>query len=212
MKNLVIYGAGYPGVVKLVAAINRHRQTWNILGFLDDTPGREGESFMGIEILGGRDRLSSLVNGKTSFINNVASKTSARAKVTALLDAHDCELASLVHPGADQEFTVIGRDVMIGNGAVIEANVRIFDHCIVRPNATISHDCVLEENVFVGPGATLCGHVKAGENAYVGAGSTVLQRLTLGAGSVVGAGAVVGKDVPPSTIMVGPRARPVKRG
>lgn len=211
MRDLLIYGAGSPNVVKLVAAINRQRPTWNILGFLDDTPGREGESFMGVDILGGRDRLDSLANRKTSFINNVASTTSARGKVTALLAAHGCELALLVHPAVDQEFTVIGRDVMIAHGARLEANVRIGDHCIIRSNATIGHDGVLGENVFVGPGATLCGHVKAGENAYVGAGSTIIQRISIGSGSVVGAGAVVSKDVPPGTTVAGPRARNLRR-
>ena len=211
MRDLIIYGAGYSGVVKLVAAINRHRRTWNLLGFLDDTPGREDESFMGIEILGGRDRLASLANGKACFINNVGSTTSARSKVTALLDAHGCELAVLVHPGVDQEFTVIGRDVMIAEGAVLGPNVTIGDHCLIRLNATISHDCVFAENVFVVPGVMLCGHVKVGESAYLGAGCTIIQRISIGAGSVVGAGAVVSKDVSPGTTVVGPRAQKLER-
>jgi hypothetical protein len=38
MKKIVIYGAAYFDVVKLIDAINRVSPAWTLLGFLDDTP------------------------------------------------------------------------------------------------------------------------------------------------------------------------------
>ena len=212
MRDLVIYGAGWPDTVKIIAAINRRQPSWNILGVLDDTPGRAGESFMGFEILGGHDQLERLTNEKTSFINNVASTTTSRAKVNALLENHGCDLATLVHPTADQTFTDIGHNVLIADGTVLGADVVIRDHCVIRPNALVAHDGILSKNVFIGPGATLCGHSVVAEGAYIGAGSTIIEHISIGAGCTVGAGAVVVEDVPPGTTVVGIPARPVSLG
>ena len=44
-KELIIYGAGYPDIVKLIHAINQKEHTWDIKGFIDDTPDKQGADF-----------------------------------------------------------------------------------------------------------------------------------------------------------------------
>lgn len=207
LRDLIIYGAGAVDVVKLVHRINDYEPTWNLVGFLDDTPSLQGTSVFGYPVVGDRQRLDALVAEQHDFVNNVASTTDARASVTALLESRGCRFASLAHPDVDLEFTSIGRDVLISQGALIGSNAAISDHCVIRYRAIVNHDCVLGRNVFVGPGSTLCGHVSIAENTYIGAGSTVRERTSIGSGSVVGAGAVVVADIPDNVIVAGVPAR-----
>ena len=52
VKSLVIYGAGYPDVIKLIDRINAVDSQWEIKGFIDDLPENQESSFMGYPVLG----------------------------------------------------------------------------------------------------------------------------------------------------------------
>ena len=81
----------------------------------------------------------------------------------------------------------------------------------------------LGEGVMVGPKATFItvGHpvdpaerrlyltgapIDVAENVWIGAGATVLPGVSIGRDPVVAAGAVVADDVPPATLVTGPKA------
>ncbi|MFT4087619.1 MAG: sugar O-acetyltransferase [Gordonia sp. (in: high G+C Gram-positive bacteria)] len=49
------------------------------------------------------------------------------------------------------------------------------------------------------------------ENVWIGAGATILPGVTIGRDSVIAAGAVVADDVPPQTLVAGPKASVVRR-
>ncbi|QQE78261.1 hypothetical protein [Alicyclobacillus sp. SO9] len=92
-------------------------------------------------------------------------------------------------------------------GNIVLAGVRMTTHVhfgnfgLYNLNATVAHDCVIEDFVTVGPGANISGNVQLMEGAYVGTGSVVLQgkscrdKMQIGRYSTVGAGAVVTKPV-----------------
>jgi sugar O-acyltransferase (sialic acid O-acetyltransferase NeuD family) len=93
--------------------------------------------------------------------------------------------------------------------ALVAAQARVGDACIINHRASVDHECVLEEGVHVAPGATLCGCVHVGKNVFVGAGAVVLPRLRIGENAVIGAGAVVIRDVPAGAVVAGNPARQV---
>ncbi|MCB0927330.1 MAG: DapH/DapD/GlmU-related protein [Mycolicibacterium insubricum] len=45
-----------------------------------------------------------------------------------------------------------------------------------------------------------------GENVRIGAGATILPGVSIGRDSVIAAGAVVAEDVPPQSLVAGPKA------
>ena len=46
VKKLVIYGAAFANIIKLIDAINSQKPTWEIVGFIDDELfGRESVIF-----------------------------------------------------------------------------------------------------------------------------------------------------------------------
>ena len=195
VKRLVIYGAGYPDVVKLVDRINAVDSQWEIKGFIDDLPEKQDSTFMGYPVLGNSEVIGQLVTTSTWFFNNVYRTTLARGKIAARLAAAECRLATLVDPSVEPEYAQIGEGTIINKGVALGANVKIGKHCAVRYNSVINHDNVIEDCVFVGPGVTLSGHVTIRQGAFLGAGSTVLEHLEVGPNSVVAAGSVVLRDV-----------------
>lgn len=208
-KDLYIYGAAYPDILKLINAINKITPTWRIAGFIDDT--KQATDYLGFPILGGKEKLEQLVGESHYFINNIGSSTNARRAVGSLMEKAGCQFATLIHPSVDISLATIGEGTIISDGAIIGGCVEIGKHCAIRVNSVVNHDNVIGDYVFVGPGAVTCGYVTVKDGAYLGAGSVIKERILIEANTLIGAGAVVVKDVKPDTCVVGIPARPYDR-
>jgi len=120
-------------------------------------------------------------------------------------------------------YVVIGDNTQIGNGTRVGSfcdigrDVVIGKNCIVQAHVTISNECRLGDNVFIGPNSSMLNdkfpHSKCltpsiiDNNVIVGGCVTVLPNVTIGEDSVIAAGSVVTKDVLPQTVMKGAPAR-----
>lgn len=209
---LVIVGAGGFGreVLELVRDINADHPTFNILGFLDD--GELNPHVLeraGIPLLGPSDKIATL---DASFVIAIGAG-SARRRIDALARAkHHAAVATLVHPAA-----TLGRDVLVGEGAIVAAGSRITTHVAigrhahVNVNCTVGHDVTIEDFATLFPGVHVAGGCVIEEGATLSMGSAILPGVRVGRGAVVGAGAVVVRDVPPDTTILGPVARPTLR-
>ncbi|MFT3662808.1 MAG: DapH/DapD/GlmU-related protein [Gordonia sp. (in: high G+C Gram-positive bacteria)] len=114
-------------------------------------------------------------------------------------------------------FTDDGRNIEFGGRVFVNQNCTFLDGAGI----TLGH------RVMIGPKATFVtgGHpvdpadrklyltgapIVLEENVWVGAGATILPGVTVGKDSVVAAGAVVADDVPPQTLVAGPKAGVVR--
>lgn len=123
----------------------------------------------------------------------------------------DLSLYSLVHNRAHVcASAVLGEGTQVLAQAVVAADARIGQACIINHKASVDHECILDDGVHIAPGATLCGCVEIGENAFVGAGAVVLPRVIIGKDALVAAGAVVTTDVDPGQRVAGNPARLMK--
>jgi FlaA1/EpsC-like NDP-sugar epimerase len=114
VKNICIYRASNSSILKVIGAINREKEEWGIIGFIDDTPEKQGKEFYGHAVLGGKDILESLAANKdTAYFNNVFGSMPERRKVAQILEAHHCRLVPLITPGTDLAFVRVGLDVAI---------------------------------------------------------------------------------------------------
>jgi len=120
------------------------------------------------------------------------------------------EFPILIHPSA-----VLGINVMIGAGTLIQSGVSITTQvkigygCLINNNSALGHDVVIGDCSVVNPGAILSGNVVIGKSVLIGANATVLANVSIGDGARVGAGAVVTKDVNEGETVIGVPARPV---
>jgi len=213
MKPLVIYGAAFFDVIKLIDAINRHTPTWQLLGFVDDAQEVQGKSFMGYPVLGGQECIPALNMQEAHFVNNVHGPKNKKIVANMLLD-RGCRIATLIHPQIDMNYVTTGIGCILPDGCIVGSGTKIGNFVTLRLRVLLSHDVTVEDYVFVGPGAVIGGETKLKEGAFIGAGATVMLYREIGERAVVGAGSVVTKDVPPNVTVAGVPARqlPEKRG
>jgi acetyltransferase-like isoleucine patch superfamily enzyme len=138
--------------------------------------------------------------------------------------------------GAGPEGMVLGCDVIVSRGCVIQAKtgpVRIGDRCDIGCNVILSsisgielgHAVLVGGNSYIGGGRyktedtdTLMidqgleskGPVIIGDDVWLGAGVIVLDGARIGDGSIIGSGAVVTGDIPPYSIAAGVPARVIR--
>lgn len=130
------------------------------------------------------------------------------------------QFVNLIHPSAtfgygQREILEARQGIIICAGVRFTNNIQIGDFTIFNLNATVSHDVVIEDFVYVAPGAHIAGNVHIGTRSWIGTGAAINQggsdvRLLIGADTVIGSGAVVVKPCEPRAIYVGIPAKRIK--
>lgn len=208
MRDLVIVGMGGFGreVADIVDAINAVEPTWNLLGFLDDSPyPRDADriSRLGLKHLGGTDADIP----PASYVIGIGSGV-VRKRIARHLDAAGWSAATLIHPTA-----TVGADTRIDDGSIVCAGVRLTTnihlgaHVHVNLNCTVGHDSTLQAFTTLNPLVAISGNCRIGDEATLGTHSAVLPSLAVGARAVIGAGACVVRDVAPGITVKGVPAR-----
>jgi FlaA1/EpsC-like NDP-sugar epimerase len=88
MKRLIIYGARHLDVIKLIDAINRQQPTFEVVGFVSDSPEEHGKTFMSYPVVGGKEALASWAReDNVVFVSNITSSFRNRRKIAALFGA-----------------------------------------------------------------------------------------------------------------------------
>lgn len=203
--QVAIYGAGGHGRVVLDALERSGRR---VAGFVDDDRRRHGTECCGYTVVGD---LAGAGSADDVEVVVAIGDGALRSEVVGQVVAAGYRLATAIHPSAS-----IGRDVEIGQGAMILAQAavnpgaRVGRCAIINTSATIDHDCTVGDFAHVAPGARLAGSVAVGERALIGVGACVVPGVTIGADATVGAGSVVVADVENGSTVAGVPARPTK--
>lgn len=115
----------------------------------------------------------------------------------------------------------LGKGVIVGKSAFVDADVSVGDRCKIQNFATLYHGLTVEDDVFIGPSATFTndrvprafnanwtlGRTRVEKGASIGANSTIVCDTVIGRYAMVASGAVVTKDVPPHALVMGNPAR-----
>jgi UDP-2-acetamido-3-amino-2,3-dideoxy-glucuronate N-acetyltransferase len=109
--------------------------------------------------------------------------------------------------------TRIGGKTRIGSFCDIGRDVVIGESCVIQAHVTISHECRLGNNVFIGPNSSLLNDKFPHsvfltpsiieDNVVIGGCVSILPNVTVKESAVVAAGSVVTKDVPRRTLVKG---------
>ncbi|MEB3097114.1 acetyltransferase [Achromobacter sp. D10] len=127
---------------------------------------------------------------------------------------------NLIHPHASFGHGQLDRinqskGVVVCAGVRMTNNIEVGNFSLFNLNATVGHDCIIEEFSAVSPGACVSGNVHIEQAVWIGTGATINQgtpdqKLVIGAGSMIGSGAVVVKSCEPGGTYVGIPAKRIK--
>ena len=209
-RILVVGSAGHAKVV--IDAVERAGR-FEIAGLIDRWR-RVGETTLGHAVLGSETDIPALavaygIRGAVIAIGDNFARLQVAAAIATLHPT--IAFVSVVHPAA-----VIGRNVSIGDGAVVLAGAvvnpgaSIGRHGLVNTRASLDHDSVMEDFASLGPGAVTGGHCRLGACTAVGIGACLAHRVEIGEHTVIGAGATVLAAIGAYQIAYGTPARPVR--
>ena len=208
-KTCVILGAG--GHARVLIDCLHFYPDVMIAGILAPSPSLKGEIIEGIPVLGNDDLLGEISQcGISHFVIGVGGVGNNRPRKKLFETAMDFGFIPLTvkHPTAIISNTVLSEHgcqflpgCIVNTGSVLGLNV------IVNSGAIIEHDCVIADHVHIATGARLAGSVHVGQGAHIGAGATIRQNIVVGEFAIVGAGSVVVHDVPPNTTVIGVPAK-----
>jgi len=128
-----------------------------------------------------------------------------RSKIIKSLQKHISKMpVNAIHKNSFVSSTaILGKGIMVGVGAVINACSKIKDGVICNTQSVIEHECEIDKFSHIAPGAVLCGNVKVGKHTFVGARAVIKQGVTIGDNVIIGAGTVIINDIPNNSKVIG---------
>ena len=127
------------------------------------------------------------------------------------------QFINLIHPSAtfgrgQRALLEQRRGVTVCAGVRFMNSIQVGDFTVFSLNATIGHDCIVDDFVTIAPGVNVSGHVHIGSACWLGTGAAVNQgtvraKRSIGEGTVIGSGAVVIHDCEPGAVYAGVPAR-----
>lgn len=196
MKKIVILGCN--GHAKSVLDILEQNDEYEIIGFI--APNKDdGYQYRGYKIIATDEEAKRLYNDGVKYAamgigylgtNRVRNKLYENMKNIGFAFPTIVDRTAVIATDV-----VLEEGVMVGKGAVINANSSIGKMSIINSAAVIEHDCSIGEFSHIAVGAVLCGGVDIAKETFVGANATLIQGVKIGKNVVIGAGSIVLADV-----------------
>ncbi len=209
-KDLVVYGAGGMGRELMWQLNDPASEKYNILGFVDDDPQKQGRVINGYPVVGdtrwllerSREICVAVAVGSPAVRKSIVEKLRQNKNIT---------FPNIIAPDAKiSEYVEFGEGCIICYSNVITVNIKIGDFFLSNRCCTVGHDCVIDDFVTLNPMVSVSGSVRIGECVDIGTGAHIIQGKSIGADTVIGAGAVVVRDIPGGCTAVGVPAKPIK--
>ncbi|HVU88482.1 MAG TPA: NeuD/PglB/VioB family sugar acetyltransferase [Pirellulales bacterium] len=199
MHELILIGAGSVAKAVIAAA---DQAGMRVRALYDDDSSRWGTTLLKVPVVGA---LSEAAKAGLPAVLGLDDPIQRKAAVDRL----NLQWATVVHPSAFiNPSCAIGAGTVILEGAIVQPNVTLGRHVIIEANATVSHDCVVEDFAYLGPGVDLAGSVRVGEGASFQVGAIVTPNICVGAWAMIGPRSAVIRDVPDHVTVDGLPARP----
>lgn len=210
--RLFIYCAGGFGreVVDSVRRLNKSRQLWEEVCFIDDNP-EVGPSHYDAAVYtldAVRERFDmdeceiAIANGEPLF----------RKAIYEKVVAHDMRLATVVDETAIISDTArMGQSVIVTPFCTVSSTADVGNNVVLNNRAIVGHDVALGEHCVVSSLVNIGGASSVGEGSYLGMGVQIKEGTSIGKDVIVGMGSVVYSDIPDGVIALGNPARPMKK-
>lgn len=200
--RIVLYGCGGHARSIINTILKTGEKTELLL--VDNNAGK-GELIMGCQTAN-----EYTLTANDYYIAAIGNNELRKRAFNYLVKEHIDHCISIVSASAD-----IGIDVKIGRGTFIAANTYVGPQAVVGDNVIINTGSVVEHEVEIGshthiaPNATICGRTKIGSNVLCGTGATIIDKIEVCDDVIIGAGAVITENIMEAGTYVGVPARKI---
>lgn len=192
---------GYGGHALVVADIILGNGE-TIKGYVDKA--ENNANLLKIAYLGSEEKLDVNHLGAGAAFALAVGNNRVREQLGSFIEKNKGALPTLVSSNSIVSRTAdLGRGVLVGNGAIVNAFVKAADYAIMNTGCIIEHECTIGAAAHIAPGAVLAGNVTVGCRSFIGANAVIKEGVTIGNDVIVGAGAVVIRDISDNTKMAG---------
>jgi acetyltransferase EpsM len=215
MKQKVVILGG-SGIGMIAASILEGSGKHEVVGFLNDVEpvGTAIGKFRQYNVVGTTDDLGKHLGDSTQvFIAYVGlQKEKETFQKIEKLGISKEQYVDVVHDTAviPEGFCKIGKGVLFAPLSQLSPDVTISDNCILLANSFVGHDSFLDRFAHVATNAVVGANVHVGKAVHIGSNATIREKVKIGDYSLIGAGSVVLSDVPENSVVVGNPARVLK--
>jgi len=201
-KKLILIGAGGHARIAIdIANLNNFK----ILGIIDLNykQKKKTEYINSYPVIGGLEKLKNFETKNIKAFISIGDNIT-RKKYYKILLNRNFSVINLIHPSAIISKSVsLGSGVMVGPGAIINANSMIKDNVIINSGSIIEHEVTVFSHSHCAPRSIVAGRSIIGETVVVGAGSIIIENLEIGKNSIIAAGSTVIKKVANNLLIAG---------
>lgn len=216
MKRLIIFGG--TGIGMIAASVASDLGYFEVMGFLNDVvpTGTLIGKYRKIPVIGTTEDYSKYLEKENYYFFlgyvGLGNEKHTFEKVSNLSIPND-KWATLIHPSAiiPRGFCYIGKGVLFAPLVQLSPDTTISDNCILLANSFIGHDSFLDKFAHVATNGVVGANVHIGKAVHVGSNATIREKINVGSFSLIGSGAVVLNDVLENSIVVGNPARVLKQ-
>jgi sugar O-acyltransferase (sialic acid O-acetyltransferase NeuD family) len=205
MEKLLIFPFNGNGL----EAIDCIKDQYDLVGFIDDTPEKQGMTQYGFEVFG-RDILLKYKEAKLLAVPGSPTSYLQRSEIINNLGINPNRFATVIHPKTTiSSFAKIGFNVLIMAGVVLTSNCIIGNHVCILPNTVVHHDSAIGNYTLIGSNTLIAGNVMVGEKCYIGSGSNIINNVKIGRESLIGIGSNVVRSIAASSRVAGNPAKEI---
>ena len=210
MKSIII-GAGTYGEVYLHYL---KKSNVEIVGFLDDDPGKKGVEINGVPVRGRIDDLENLAETGVRGVYCPIGSNALRVAVHCRARNLGFITPNFIHESAVVD-SVLEDDcgIFLLAGAVVMPHVSIEKDVMISMGAKIAHHTKIGQGAFLSTNVSVGAGISLGRCSYIGMSATLVtgKCKSTGPNALVGAGAVVVSDVGEGEVFAGVPAKCIKR-
>ena len=210
MKDIVIIGSGgfAKEVAFLIEEINKTKNQWNILGFIDNEIGKYNGKYKIIQ----NDKWLENTNDEVNVAFGIGDSNLLKELSDKFQLNSNLNFPNIKHPNAigDWNRIKLGKGNIITAGNIFTTDIKIGSFNIFNLSCTIGHDTIIGDYNIFNPTVNISGGINIDNKIMVGTGTQILQYLSIASNTIIGAGTVVTKNITESGVYVGSPARKIK--
>jgi sugar O-acyltransferase (sialic acid O-acetyltransferase NeuD family) len=204
IQDLVIIGAGGFGreVAEIIDDINKEKERFNLLGFLDDNEQALTDIPSRYQVIGSTERdLASFKQVNFCIAVGDALKRSSYAKMIAAAGA---KIQTIVHPLSKVSPTsTIGAGVVFCPFSYAGTSSFIGENAVLNVYSSVGHDSKVGRDSVISPYVAITGNVHIGDESFIGAHATITPGVSIGKHTKIAAGVTVTRNVEPGSLVWG---------